>query len=151
MERNFKVCLIVGASLLFLLGLVIIGSGTLIYLNRDKLAQGFKKWTESVKEEAEQGEEFGAETDQDGCLQEALRQSEGKGSFGAVQPTLFLTGCLRSAEETEGFCDDVPPATEIMATVMWSQRQCAAIERTNDQACIQVMQSKQRFCGPASQ
>ena len=146
MDRNFKVCLILSGAMVFLLGLVLIGSLALVYLNKDKIAKGFEDWTEDVKQHVEEGKTFGEETDQDGCLGEALRQSEGKGSFGALPPSLFLTGCLKTAHESEGFCDDAPEQTEIVATALWSQRRCGELDRAGDQACVQIMQSMQRHC-----
>ena len=146
MNRNLKVCLIIAGALIFLAGLVVVGSVSILYLNRDKLAEGIQDWTEDVKGRAQEGEAFGASTDQKGCLDEALLRTEGKGSFGAVAPSLFLAGCLNAAAPTEGFCEGSPPAGEILATVAWTRQRCAEVDRPNDQGCLHLMQAVQRLC-----
>jgi hypothetical protein len=141
MKHDVKVFLWVGAAVLGLLGLLVVGAGTLLYLNKDRLLTG-------GRDAIEEGRKFGESATQDACLDEALRQAEGKGPFGSIGPNLFLAGCLRSAQESNGFCDDVPPTGEIMASATWRGGRCAEAGRPNDQACVQLMSSVQRHCRP---
>ena len=53
---------------------------------------------------------------------------------------------MDTAVESEGFCDEAPERTEIIATAMWATRRCGEIGREGDQGCVQIMQSVQRFC-----
>ncbi len=149
MDRNFKVCLIISGVMVFLAGLVVVGSLTILFLNRDKIADGFEDWTDDVKQEAERGEQFGSTTDQDGCLDESLGRTEGQGVLSAVPASLFLHGCLESAAPSEGFCDDAPGMGEILATATWTQSECAERGLEDDQACVQIMQRVLRYCHEA--
>ena len=146
MERNLKVCLVIGGVAVFVIGLVIVGSGTIIYLNRDKLSDSFDNWMEGMDEHRQQGEEFGTTVDEQGCLDEALSRTDGKGTSTAIAAGVFMRGCFESAQATEGFCDEAPSESEILATVTWSQQRCATLGRVNDQACISVMQIMQNYC-----
>jgi hypothetical protein len=94
----------------------------------------------------EEGEELGATTDQQGCLDEALGRTDGKGSVTAIAAGVFMRGCFDSAQPTEGFCDGVPAESEILATVTWSQQRCAGLGRVNDQGCVSVMRIMQTYC-----
>ena len=139
MGREIKILLIVLASIVALAGLVIVGAGTILYLNKDKLVEG-------AKDLMAEGAQFGEETDERGCLDEAMSRAEGAGNLGAIRPSLFLGACLRAAAPAEGFCEGVPAPGDIMKTVSWAAERCAAAGRPNDQACTHLMQAVQRHC-----
>lgn len=148
MNPNLRVCLIVAGVLVFLLGLVIIGSGTLIYLNRDKLKQGAQKIAQNLEKHADAGRAFGETSDQQGCLDEALARAEGAASLTALGPSIFFKSCLRTAAVSEGFCDGTPESTpsQIFSIATWPQTQCVEAGLPNNQACLQIMGDKLEHC-----
>ena len=151
MDRGLKTCLIIGGVLVFLGGLAVVGSVTVLYLNKDKIAEGFEELTDDMKVQMEEGKAFGTSADEDGCLQEGLRRIEGKGPFAAVGASLFLTGCFEEAGPSPGFCEDVPAESEIIASATWRNERCAAEGQGGDQGCVQLVSVVQRHCGEANE
>ena len=122
MSRNVKLILIIGGSFL-LLTMIVVGVG--IYL----IAQKSKGWAESSMTVMRDGEEFGKQTDEQGCLSKALTRMKKTpgltdGFKSAIDNNLFLTGCLDTSRPTPEFCAGVPPVTEIMASVAWRAESC---------------------------
>jgi len=145
-DKNLKTCLIVVAVLVFLGGLVTIGSITVIYLNRDKIADGFQEWTGEVEATVEDGRGYSEGADQKGCVDEGLRRVEGKSSLAAIGPVGFVNACLQTAAESDGFCDGVPGATEIWDSAFWAQSRCEEMGKGSDQGCQAVMQAVMGHC-----
>lgn len=146
MDKNLKTCLIIFAALVFLGGLVTIGSITVIYLNRDKIAEGFEQWTDEMEATGEEGRTFGEGTDQNGCVDEGLRRVEGKSSIAAIAPVGFVSACLQTAAESEGFCDEVPKATDIFDSVFWPQGHCEEMDSGSIEGCQAIMQVVMGYC-----
>ncbi len=92
------------------------------------------------------GEEYGAETDDHGCLNRALAlDSECSGTGCLVQTAIFLPSCLSTSEKTLAFCDGVPPKDAIIDSVNWQLQQCQLRDNTSS-ACPQLFGSVQSHC-----
>lgn len=145
MNKTVKIILIVFA-VLFALSATVCGGGYLwLRSQKDELAaEGHRQRVEA--------EEFAKNNDQDGCVSEALRRMTGcdpNPLIGSVCRGLqgaFLTGCLRKAKPTPGFCEEVPPPSEILKMVNWSLRRCAEVDQTNKEACSKMYGSVATFC-----
>ncbi len=135
-----KVLLIIGALMLLLIVGVV---GTGVYLWREHGPQ-FIAGTEKVMKE---GNEYGAHTDNQGCLTEGVaRHQKADGFSDLIQTNLFLRTCLEASRPTSGFCDDVPKQMEIMKAVGWQALQCKRYGMTQQKQCGQFFQQVQQFC-----
>ena len=76
MDKNLKTCLIIGAALVFVAGLVMVGAFTLIYLNRDKISDELEQWTDQMEATGDDGRAFGETADQQGCVEADRRQEQ---------------------------------------------------------------------------
>jgi len=129
-----------------LLGLLIVGflaiAGAGAYWfsqNKDKLVEGAKK---SVNE----GTTVGKETDNQGCVDEALtRHKNDHGFTASIANGLFLQGCLQASRPTTGFCDAVPPVNEFTKSVQWRMQRCSDAG-LSDQYCGNLFGQVQTFC-----
>ena len=146
MDKNLKTCLIIGAALVFVAGLVMVGAFTLIYLNRDKISDELEQWTDQMEATGDDGRAFGETADQQGCVDEGLRRIEGKNSIQSISSIGFVAACLQTAAESEGFCEGVPEATSIFDSALWPQQRCAEMETGNEQGCQSIMQVAMAHC-----
>ena len=109
------------------------------------------------KEAMEEGQRFGASTDNAGCVtQTTARYKKEPGFTAAITGRLFLEGCLRASHASEGFCDNVPGATEFMKAAEWQRDRCSEAGLAGDTYCPQLFSSVQTFCerkrnGPRSE
>ncbi|MBO0859544.1 MAG: hypothetical protein J2P21_13880 [Chloracidobacterium sp.] len=126
---------------LFLLGLLVVGGFVYwFYHNKGKLIQA----AVNIEKEAR---EFGAKTNSDGCLNEALSRHKRDESFtGRISTQIFLTFFPQASEASPGFCDDVPPQREIIKTANWVLKKCAGAGMHNDQSCQQIFGVIQTYC-----
>jgi hypothetical protein len=126
---------------LFLLGIIAVGGVVYwVYHNKDR-------WIQSAKQLAKEGEEFGAKTNNAGCLEEALSRHKRDNSFtGRISTQGFLTVCLQASKPSPGFCDGVPPRNEIMKSANWALKKCADAGLQNDQGCQQIFGAVQSYC-----
>jgi len=126
---------------LFLLGIIAVGGVVYwVYHNKDR-------WIQSAKQLAKEGEEFGAKTNNAGCLEEALARHKRDKSFtGRISTQGFLTVCLQASEPSPGFCDGVPPQKEILKSANWALKKCADAGLQNDQGCQQIFGAVQGYC-----
>src|SRR5215471_19629668 len=113
---------------LFLLAIVIFGGAAYwFWQNKDRLAQ-------SVERVEKEGKEFGAKSNNEGCLNEALsRHKRDKSIKGRLSTQIFLNFCLSESEPSPGFCDGVPPRGEIMKSYNWTLKKCSDAGLQNDQ------------------
>ena len=99
------------------------------------------------KQAMEDGRRVGATTDNNGCVSETLAGYKKEPGFTkAVTSQVFLSGCLPASRATPGFCDAVPPQTEIMKSVSWRGEQCLAAGISGDSYCSQLFGPVQQFC-----
>lgn len=94
-----------------------------------------------------EGEAFAAETQQRGCLDEALRRT-GEGELvAAMTNVMFLNACLAaSAPSTPHICEGVPPASDLNAAAAWTTATCAEYGRKTDAACTALASAVANYC-----
>jgi hypothetical protein len=126
---------------LFLLGAIVVGGAAYwLYQNKGRLIRA----AENIGKEAK---EFGAKTNNEGCLQEALsRHKRDKSITGRISTQGFLTVCLQVSEPSPGFCDGVPQQSEIMKSAGWRLKKCSDAGLQNDQGCQQLLGAVQAHC-----
>jgi hypothetical protein len=130
-------------SAVCLLLLAVVGAGAAYYWwtnHKDELIQ-------SGKQAIEDGRAFGARTDYEGCVAEAVARAKREQGFGAaISHNLFLRACLESSRATPGFCEAVPARTEFMKSATWQVQQCREVGMNGDNYCNQLFQQVQQFC-----
>jgi hypothetical protein len=126
---------------LFLLGVIAVGGVVYwVYQNKDK-------WVQSAEQLVEEGKKFGVNTNNEGCLKEALERHKRDKSFtGQISTQGFLTVCLQASAPSPGFCDDVPPQNEIRKSAGWMLKKCADAGMQNDQGCQRIFGVVQSHC-----
>jgi hypothetical protein len=126
---------------LFLLGIIVVGGLVYwFYQNKGRLIRA----AENIGKEAK---EFGAKTNNQGCLEEALSRHKRDKSFtGRITTQGFLTLCLQASQPSPGFCDGVPPQNEIMKSASWRLKKCSDAGLQNDQGCQQLFGAVQTYC-----
>jgi hypothetical protein len=126
---------------LFLLAIVIVGG--LVYW----VAQNKDKWVQSAERVQKEARDFGAKTDNEGCLNETFSRHKGDRSIkGQIATQVFLGGCLAASQPSPGFCDGVPPKGEIMKSINWALKKCSDSGLQNDQGCQRIYSTVQDYC-----
>ena len=126
---------------LFLLAIIAIG-GIVYWVsqNKDRLVHSFEQLGKEAKE-------FGAKTNNEGCLKEALsRHKRDKSITGRISTSAFLTVCLKESAPSPGFCDGAPANGEIMKSANWRLKKCAEAGLQDDQGCQQIFSAVQTHC-----
>lgn len=127
----------------------LIGCGGVIVL-LVLLTAGAGFWFRSNRDEFEasgavavrEGARFGLRADEAGCLAEGERRAaEASGFGGAFSAGGFVRSCLEFSRPTDGFCDNVPPATSIRRSIAWQQERCKG-----DRGCAAVIGLVQSYC-----
>ncbi len=139
MKSFLKALLVVG---LILVALLILGG-----------VAGYHWWSrhgrqfvDSARQAHVEGAQFGEETDDQGCLDEALARHRKAGGLGqAIAHNLFLKGCFSASEPTDGFCDHVPKRSSLAASALWQAKKCAAAG-FSDPFCRQLFAQVQEYC-----
>jgi hypothetical protein len=126
---------------LFLLGIIAVaGVVYWVYQNKDK-------WVQSVEQIGKEAKEFGARTDNEGCLKEALaRHKRDKSITGQISTQGFLLVCLQASEPSPGFCDGIPQQDERMESANWTLKKCSDAGMQNDQSCQLLFGAIQSYC-----
>ncbi len=140
MPTWLKVTLIVGAILfVMLVGLVAAG----VYVVRT-YGPGL---VEGSKQAVGEGEAFGRQTDNEGCLAEGVARHKSADGFGAlIKANVFLRSCLEASSPSPGFCDGVPRHTEFIKSAQWQMEQCKRHGLSTNNQCQQVFSQVQQFC-----
>ena len=95
----------------------------------------------------EEGQEAGRQTDNQGCVDQAItRYKADRGFTNGISSGIFIESCLRVSSPTPGFCDEVPRETEFIKSGKWQQAQCERAGLGSDQYCRQLFQGVERFC-----
>lgn len=135
--------------LLIVLGLCfggMVGLGVAAYLWVDSNKGRFK---DKIMEVAEEATAFAETTDQAGCMAEAEARGKACGAFGLkceMKAVMFLRICLEEAEPTPGFCDGVPPESDIIESAKWTLEQCGAADTVHNNRCSRLQKPRQGFC-----
>lgn len=140
MPRWAKALIIAGVFIvLVVIGLILTG----VYWwsnNKDALmAKG--------KALVEEGQKAGRQTDNQGCVDQAItRYKTDPGFTTGISTGIFMESCLRVSSPTPGFCDEVPHETEFIKSGKWQLAQCERVGLASDQYCRQIFQGVERFC-----
>ncbi len=106
-------------------------------------------WLATSLRVEEQASAFARSTDQDGCIREALRRSEGCGRLGVgcmTAANVFAVRCLDEAPATEGLCSELPLRTQVFETVRWRDAWCGSRSRKGEAGCEAIAASLQHHC-----
>ena len=133
--------LIIAGVLIVLLVIGVIGAG-LYWWSNNKDALMAK-----AKALVEEGQDAGRQTDNQGCVDQALaRYKKAPGFTNGINSGIFMESCLRVSSPTPGFCDEVPHETEFIKSGKWQEAQCERVGLASDQYCRQLFQGVERFC-----
>ena len=128
-------------GVLVLIGLAAVGGFVWwIAANKDRLlAEG--------KESIEEAQRYAASHEQKECVDEGLaRANRCGGLMCETNASVFTTACIREAEISPGFCDEVPERTEIIAMSRWAIAECKRRGKGNVQRCQRLMQGVAEAC-----
>jgi len=101
---------------------------------------------EDAKKEIVEGMDRGKQSDEQGCLTEAIsRYKQHRGLGGSISTGVFLRGCLETARPTPGFCDQVPDQRDIFGSARWQMKQCQDAG-LSDSFCGQIFGQVQEHC-----
>lgn len=140
MSKDLKIVLIVVGGLILLGG---VGVGAVVLWVKSSLPQMQKMGQEVTAE----GQAFGAKTDGNGCVEEALQRADAcDGFLCEVGAGIFLRSCLRAAEISPEFCDGVPSPESIMASVSYRTTTCGERGSTNVERCGRIIAAIQEYC-----
>ena len=140
MSKTWAIVLSIIGGLFLLALIAVAGVVYWVYQNKDRLVQ-------SVEQMGKQAKEFGAKTDNNGCLKEALaRHKRDKSYTGQISTQGFLIVCLHRSETSPGFCDGVPEQNEIMGSANCTLKKCSDAGMQNDQSCQRLFGAIQAYC-----
>jgi hypothetical protein len=135
-----KVLLIIGGVLVVLAVVV----GVAGYIVVRKYGPGLMA---AAEKSVNEGREYGRQTDNEGCVNEAAsRHAHVKGFGEMVKNGVFMRACLEASRPTPGFCDGVPGRLEFMKSADWQLDRCKRYGLTPQQQCGQLFQQVQQFC-----
>lgn len=140
MHTALKVILIIGVVIVLLVGACVgVGVYWWRHHSREFIAAG--------RQAMDEGRAFGRQTDNDGCMAEAVARARHEQGFGAaLNHNLFLRACLEASRPVPGFCSAVPARTEFMKSVRWQQQKCHDAGLAGDAYCGQLFTQVQQFC-----
>lgn len=133
--------LIIAGVLIILLVIGVIGAGVYWWSNNKDVLMA------KAKALVEEGQEAGRQTDNQGCVDQAVaRYKGGPGFTNGISSGIFMESCLRVSRPTPGFCNEVPRETELIKSAKWQQAECERVGLSSDQYCRQLFQGVERFC-----
>ncbi|HYX29790.1 MAG TPA: hypothetical protein VE863_14720 [Pyrinomonadaceae bacterium] len=133
--------LLIVVVVLVLVAVGVIGAGV-YYVMRNK-----DTWIARGKEIAEEGKNFGRDTDNQGCVDEGVsRYKKEPGLTSIFSNTIFMQTCLDASKPTPGFCEDVPKSMEFMKSAEWKLKQCRMVGLQSDNNCQNLFTPVQQFC-----
>ncbi|HXT61716.1 MAG TPA: hypothetical protein VN696_01650 [Pyrinomonadaceae bacterium] len=139
-----KALLIVLAIIVVLVIGVIAVGGFLIYRNKDAIVG-------KAKAIATEAKNFGENTDNQGCVDEAISRYKAEPGIGkAISTSIFVRVCLDASKPTPGFCDNVPKQHEFFKAAQWKIEQCRRVNLSTDSNCQNLFTPVQQFCEEGS-
>jgi hypothetical protein len=109
-----------------------------------------KDTSDSGKQWAQTGKDYGQSTNASGCLDRVLILNERcDGITCGIHNRIFLTSCLKYSLPEPEFCTDVPSSYSILEAAAWEVDQCDAIDRQN-QTCHHLFRAVHTFCTNAN-
>lgn len=140
MSRAAKIIVTIGVCFVFL-ATITIGFGIYWW------ARHSHELFEAGQRQIDQGTAYGKQTDEQGCLDEAISRYKAKrGMTGSIASGLFLRSCLEESRPTPGFCDQVPKRTEILKSMQWQIAQAKKAGLENDPYGKQLFTQLQEYC-----
>jgi hypothetical protein len=122
-------------ALLGTLGVVVAITFVVLVIGGVYVVRHKDEWRAKGRQEVAEGKNFGAGTDNQGCLDESIvRYRKEPGFFSANRTNVFMQSCLESSRITPGFCDKLPVG-EMMKVVEWREEQCRHYDLENDYSC----------------
>jgi hypothetical protein len=138
MSSFIKAILVVAGICFFLV--VAAGVGGYLWIKHNKAAL-----IGSAKAVLEEGKHFGAATDSNGCLTEAVnRLKKDDGIKSQIKIGLFLRSCLNTGKPSDGFCNEVPPEMEIIKSAAWRIQMCRKYGLKDSHHIL--FQNVQKYC-----
>ena len=96
---------------------------------------------------ATEGKEFGKTTDNQGCVDEAVkRYKKDPGFLAAFANQGFLNGCLEVSHPTIGFCENIPLG-DFKKMGEWRESQCTRYDLRSGRDCQALVMPVAMFCG----
>jgi hypothetical protein len=133
--------LIIAGVLIVLLVIGVIGAGVYWWSNNKDALMA------KAKALVEEGQEAGRQTDNQGCVDQAITRYKADRSFtNGISSGIFMESCLSVSSPTPGFCNEVPRETEFIKSGKWQEAQCQRVGLGSDQYCRQLFQGVERFC-----
>ena len=119
----------------------IVGIGAFwVYRNKDA-------WIAKGKAIATEAKDFGQNTDNQGCVAEAISRYKAEPGIGkAISTSIFVRVCLDASKPTPGFCDNVPKQHEFIKAAQWKMEQCRRVDLSSDSNCQNLFTPVQQFC-----
>lgn len=129
--------------------LLIVGGILLAWLTQDHWLPGWNKdLADQSVEYRNRGKAFGAQADQQACLDEALMSFNQCSGFACtIKHGKFLKACWAEAQPTEGFCNEVPAFNEERSEddKSWARHACWSRD-IRGEGCRLLMRQQQLFC-----
>ncbi len=111
------------------------------------ISQNKDRWKQEGLQVKAEAAEFGKTHNAQQCLDEALHRSDQCTGFKCHTLTdIFLRNALKTSQATPGFCDGVPPKTDIMRTATWQNERCRQMGRAQDTFCGNLVREIQKHC-----
>jgi hypothetical protein len=104
---------------------------------------------EAGRKETEQGLDFGRQTDEAGCLDQAIARYKGNRGFsGSIATGMFVQGCWSVSRRTAGFCDGVPHPldVDIFRAARWQKDQARRVG-VDEPFGGQIFGQQRAYCG----
>jgi hypothetical protein len=111
--------------------------------------QNSAEFLASGKAHMDKGTAAGRTLDESGCVASAAGALGGEASSSialGIANSLELSGCLETSRVTPGFCDEIPPRTEIIATGQWIASVCNQIGQAGNTSCNTMIQIIPEYC-----
>jgi len=105
-----------------------------------------KELVEASEKQFDRGVAFGRQTDESGCLNEAVtRYKDNRGMAGSIAVGVFVNACWTASRPSEGFCDQVPKPLDVFKAVRWQTEQSRKAGLT-DQFGGQIFAQQRAYC-----
>jgi hypothetical protein len=95
----------------------------------------------------DQGQAFGHESDEAGCLEQALRRYKDSGgtATGSIGASVFARACWNASRPTPGFCDAVPKPLDLLHAARWQVEQSRKAG-VDEQYGGQIFAAQRTYC-----
>jgi hypothetical protein len=116
------------------------------YPDAAKPIKTLEGWDSFGRREIEDAWEFGADTDDSGCVAEGLgRQGRCRDDRCRLWSRVFVRACLTRAKKSPKYCDGVPEPIKVKDGFQWAERLCAGRQF---EMCREIQYAVQGHCHP---